>query len=376
VEWKLKSVKVQKFILDSWGSDLIQNLGIVLSADTHLLKTLERRNRELEVLIEIGKTLTSTVDLENVLAQIMDQVGRLLKTQSWSLLLRDEKSGDLTFEIAVSPAAEKLKGMRVAAGQGIAGWVAEHGQALVIPDVSADERFSDQFDKASSFITQSVLCVPVRSKDNVLGVIELVNGPNEKVFKEADLQILSTIADYAAIAIENARNFMRISELVITDDLTGLYNGRYLHTLIEEEIERVRRFGGKLSLIFIDLDFFKKINDTCGHLVGSRTLAEIGALIKDNVRRICKSARYGGDEFVIVMPNTGKSGAMTLATKLCELFRAYDFRDDNDVTFKMTASFGIATFPDDADTKDDLIRLADQAMYRVKETSRDAVLSA
>jgi diguanylate cyclase (GGDEF)-like protein len=367
---------VQKFILDSWGSDLIQNLGIVLSADTHLLKTLERRNRELEVLIEIGKTLTSTVDLENVLAQIMDQVGRLLKTQSWSLLLRDEKSGDLTFEIAVSPAAEKLKGMRVAAGQGIAGWVAEHGQALVIPDVSADERFSDQFDKASSFITQSVLCVPVRSKDNVLGVIELVNGPNEKVFKEADLQILSTIADYAAIAIENARNFMRISELVITDDLTGLYNGRYLHTLIEEEIERVRRFGGKLSLIFIDLDFFKKINDTCGHLVGSRTLAEIGALIKDNVRRICKSARYGGDEFVIVMPNTGKSGAMTLATKLCELFRAYDFRDDNDVTFKMTASFGIATFPDDADTKDDLIRLADQAMYRVKETSRDAVLSA
>lgn len=347
-----------------------------MTTDPQLLSTLERRNRELEVLIEIGKALTSTLELEGVLKLIMDQLSRLLKAQAWSLLLRDAESGELAFEIAVSPAAERLKGLKLARGQGIAGWVAEQGMPLLIPDVRIDARFSDKIDRASAFVTRAVVCVPIKSRDCVLGVIELVNGPGEGIFTQADLQILSTIADYAAIAIENARNFKRVSELVITDDLTGLYNGRHLHALIDEEIERVRRFGGKLSLIFIDLDFFKKINDSRGHLVGSRTLAEIGQLIRGNIRKICKAARYGGDEFVIVLPNTGKSGAMTLATKLRELFREHEFRDEDGSPFNLTASFGLATYPDDARSKEELIRLADQAMYRVKESTRDAVLSA
>ena len=347
-----------------------------MTTDPLLLSTLERRNRELEVLIEIGKALTSTLDLEAVLNLIMTQLSRLLRARAWSLLLRDAESGELTFEIAVSPVAGRLKGVRLRRGQGIAGWVAESGAPLLIPDVREDLRFADTFARTSTFITRSVVCVPITSRDRVLGVIELVNGIQEESFTQADLQILATIADYAAIAIENARNFKRISELAITDDLTGLYNGRHLHALIEEEIERMRRFGGKLSLIFIDLDFFKTINDTRGHLVGSRTLAEIGRLIRGNIRKVCKAARYGGDEFVIVLPNTGKSGAMTLAAKLREIFREHEFLDEDGTPFNLTASFGLATYPDDARSKDDLIRLADQAMYRVKETTRDAVRSA
>ncbi|MEJ2520311.1 MAG: sensor domain-containing diguanylate cyclase [Desulfuromonadales bacterium] len=342
-----------------------------MSADAHLLKTLERRNQELEALIEIGKALTSTIDLEGVLAVIMDHVAAD-PDRNHDL----DRDGARRLSRDGNPHGDLHPTRTVAAGEGVAGWVAEHGEPLVIADVKEDPRFSDLFDKASSFNTRSVLCVPVRSKDHVLGVIELVNGPKDKAFSEADVQILLTIADYAAIAIENARNFLRINELVITDDLTELYNGRYLHTLLDEEILRSQRFGDKLSLIFIDLDFFKNVNDTCGHLVGSRTLAEVGRLITDTIRKVCKAARYGGDEFVIVLPNTGKGGAMTLANKLCKRFRSYDFYDDKGISFKLTASFGVATFPDDANSKEDLIRLADQAMYRVKEMSRDAVMSA
>ena len=344
-----------------------------MSDNSLLLQTLERRNRELEVLIEIGKALTSTVNHEDVLNLIMDQASRLLQARAWSLLLRSEKTGELTFEVAVSPAAEKLKGRRLPPGQGIAGRAAESGQALLIEDIRKDPRYIDMTDMASPFETRSVLCVPVRSKDHVLGVIELTNSPAEGAFTKADLQILATIADYAAIAIENARNFKRISELVITDELTGLYNGRHLHALLEEEIERVRRFGGKLSLVFIDLDFFKKINDSRGHVVGSRTLSEVGQLLKSNMRKICKPARYGGDEFVIILPNTDKTGAVTAANRLLGLFRKHIFHDDDGHAFSLTASFGVATYPDDARTKDDLIRLADKAMYRVKETTRDGV---
>ena len=344
--------------------------------NTQLLSTLERRNRELEVLIEIGKALTSTIDHEDVLNLIMNQISRLLKSQAWSLLLLNEQTGDLTFEVAFSPADTKLKGLQLAAGQGVAGWVAEHGLPLLITDVRDDCRFSAMVNAPSSFEIRSILCVPIRSKDHILGVIELANGPDETCFSQADLQILSTISDYAAIAIENARNFRCISELVITDDLTGLFNGRHFHDLLEEEIERVRRFGGQLSLIFIDFDFFKKVNDTHGHLVGSRTLSEIGELIRKNLRKVCKPARYGGDEFVIILPNTNKGGAMTLANRLLDLFRAHIFHSDEGVPFQLTASLGVATFPDDAQDKDRLILVADKAMYRVKETSRDAALSA
>src|SRR5512134_397219 len=170
----------------------------------NLETALRRRDAELATMVEIGKALTSTLKLEEVLQVIMERVSSLLKPKAWSLLLLDEPSGELVFEIAVSPTDVDLKGARLARGEGIAGWVAEHGEPLLIPDVSKDPRFCDAIDRAASFTTRSVICIPVKSRERTLGVVELVNSLDEESFSEADLKLLTTIADFAAIAIENA----------------------------------------------------------------------------------------------------------------------------------------------------------------------------
>jgi diguanylate cyclase (GGDEF)-like protein len=346
------------------------------TSDPEILGLLERRNEELETLVEIGKTLTSTLDLREVLSVIMEKVSVLLKPQTWSLLLLDDETDELTFEIAVSPAADRLKGIRLRKGEGIAGWVALHGEPLLIPNVSEDERFAPQVDEALAFTTRSIVCVPLESKNRILGVVELVNSLEEGGFSEADLKILSSMADYAAIAIENARYFEKVRELVITDDLTGLHNSRHLLEFLDYEIDRARRYGNPLSLVFLDLDYFKDVNDTYGHLAGSRLLAEMGALIQKHIRKADVAARYGGDEFVVVLPNTSKEGAYTMASNLRRLFKNHYFLADDGYRIRVTASFGVAAYPADAQTKLALIRLADQAMYRVKDSTRDGVKTA
>lgn len=341
--------------------------------DGQLVDLLSRRNAELASLLEIGKTLTSSLELRDVLKGIMAHLERLLQPQIWSLLLKDEETGELTFEIAVSPVSEELKGMRLQPGQGIAGWVAQHGEALLIPDVSKDERFDSQVARAVDYPVASIACVPLKIRERVLGVLELIGVQGDEPFDPHNMPLLGAVADFAAIAIDNARNYQRISELVITDDLTGLYNARHFHELLEYEVGRAKRYGSQVSLLFFDLDHFKEVNDTYGHLVGSRMISEVGHLIRRHVRSSDRAARYGGDEYVIVLPNTGKQGALAMATKMLERLHAHQFKSDTGETIAMTASFGVATYPDDALDKTELIRAADAAMYDAKEGGRNGV---
>ena len=335
-----------------------------------------RRHDTVDTLMEIARTLASPRDISDILEQIMLQVSRLLNPKAWSLLLRDEETGELEFAVVVSEVADKLKGVRVPRGHGVAGWVAENGESLIIPDVSRDARFAAEFDKSFTFRTRALACIPLKCQNRVYGVIELINSMEEGEFNLFDMQVLTTIADFAAIAISNERAMAKIKRLVITDDLTGLHNARYFFEQVESEVERASRYVTPLSLVFFDLDRFKNVNDTHGHLVGSGLLAEVGGLVSSLIRRSDKGARYGGDEFVVLLPHTDKSGALSFAHKLHAAIQAETFYAKSGMALKITGSFGVATYPDDAGTSSELINAADKAMYRAKDLGRNAVCVA
>ncbi len=220
------------------------------------------------------------------------------------------------------------------------------------------------------------MAVPVRFRDTCLGVIELINCIGPEGFDPRDLKLLEALSDFAAIALENARHVKRIHELTITDDCTSLYNARHMSVILETEIYRSQRYNYEFSLIFIDLDHFKQVNDTQGHLVGSRLLADIGNALKQHCRLIDFAFRYGGDEFVLLLPQTSKENALHVARRLHSLIRGTSWLASAGLNLRLTASMGVASYPVDSRTKEGLLHLADESMYLVKNTNRDSVAAA
>jgi len=333
---------------------------------------LTRQSQELTIVHDVAKALTSSLDLDSILQTIMEKMAEYFRPDTWSLLIVDEARDDLYFAIAVGERSEALKNVRLQMGEGIAGWVAKNGEMRIVPDASKDPHFNGRVDQATKWTTRTIICVPLRFKLRVLGVIELVNVDLER-FKEQELFFLQSLCDYAAIAIGNARWVEKIQELTITDDCTGLYNARHLYKTLETEVYRSARFGYEFSVLFIDLDYFKVVNDTHGHLIGSKLLAEIGYLIKAQLRLIDFAFRYGGDEFVVVLPQTSKDQALVVARRLRDGLRSSTFCREEGLELSIRASIGVATYPHDGRTAHDVIRQADGMMYMVKNATRDNI---
>jgi diguanylate cyclase (GGDEF)-like protein len=328
--------------------------------------------KRLAILTDIVKTANSILEPRKVIELIMAKVQQLIPSEAWSMLMVDEERRELTFELALGEKAKDVSSFRVRIGEGIAGWVAETGKPTIVNDVSRDPRFSGKFDSKTQFRTRSILCAPLISRGRTIGVVEIINRRGGR-FTQADLEMLLTLVEPCAIAIENAVLFQKTEQLTITDDLTRLFNSRYLNVYIGREIKRCRRHGIPLSVIFLDLDGFKHINDQFGHLAGSRTLAEVGGILSQAVRESDILARYGGDEFVVVLPETPPSGAMVIAERIRRAIEMHCFLEAQGLQARISASFGIASYPDHALTPEGLIQKADQAMYRVKERNKNGI---
>ncbi len=330
--------------------------------------------KDLQVFHNVARTLTSELDLDSILRAIMLQMEQFFEPEQWSLLIMDEPRQELYYAVVVGHTDADLHDVRVKVGQGLAGWVAQQGETLIIPESARHPRLNEP-GTGRHFHIRSAICMPLMARQRVVGVIQLFNCRFESLSDET-ISFLHLLCDYAAIAIENARAVERIQELTITDDCTGLFNQRQLYRLLGQERDEARAAASRFSLLFIDLDHFKRVNDQHGHLVGSRLLAQFGQALRHEVRGCDAVFRYGGDEFVVLLHEADRQMAERIARHLHHTLRNRLFHLSDRLQLTMQASFGVATWPDDAEEVHELIRRADMAMYQVKASTRDGVATA
>jgi diguanylate cyclase (GGDEF)-like protein len=324
--------------------------------------------------IEFSKALVSAYDMETLLTAILARIKAIIPAKNWSLLLLDPQSKELYFAVVVGVAPETVKDIRLRPGEGIAGTVARTGRPIFIPDVDQDPRFSGRVDASTGFDTRSIIALPLLVRGEVIGVFEVVNVEDPKFFREKYLPHLSILADYVAIAVDNVRNLQKLEARTFIDEVTGYYNSRYLihelDRLIPQHLER----GEPFSVVFLDLDNFKTVVDSHGHLRGSKVLAQVARVIFAGLGPNDSLVRYGGDEFVILLPLRSQSEAVEIVRGLRQSLNATAFLPDEGLEIRVTASYGIATVPEDAQDREQLLLIADRAMFGSKGRGRDRIM--
>ena len=330
------------------------------------VSSLTKRIEELCTLNEVGKVLNSTLELQTILDLVMERVKEMMKVEAGSMLLFDEATGELVFEVVLGPAAAQLKGMRLQPNQGIAGWVFAHGESVLVPDAPSDSRFYRKVDESTGFVTKSIICVPLKVKEKTIGIIQVINRANDRPFSDADVSLLEAIGTHAALAIEKAKLFEKVKaqgrelqELSIRDDLTLLFNKRYFNQRLKAEFVRARRQKRPLCILLFDLDNFKAYNDAHGHLEGDKVLKQAGEIVLRSIRDLVDSGfRYGGDEFTVILPEISGEEAYTVAERI----RSHVEKANQG---RITVSMGLVEYKEDYDIVS-MIRYADRGMYIAK----------
>ncbi|HYN21833.1 MAG TPA: sensor domain-containing diguanylate cyclase [Thermoanaerobaculia bacterium] len=381
-------------------SDVLQKLDdttevLRVAADYHSLDHVK-----LERFLERRRANPTNLELslaENLI-EVLRRANGFVPSAAGSILLdnpsekhEDRRRNLLTFIAAFGDKSSGLVGQTIPADQGIAGRVYLTGETYVTPNAPTDRFFYRRMDEQTRYQTHSLIAIPIRIEQEVCGVLELINRRNAPGYSQEDRNLLEIFAGYISISIQNVLDGRQAQEIAKRDNLTGLYNDRYLHIALAETIRSCKAEDMDLALLFLDLDFFKRVNDTHGHLAGSQVLRETGHLLRQRVSRVNGiSARYGGDEFVLLLPGGDVDLAVDISEEIREAILENTFCDapgeiqPDPLHLKgLTCSIGVATLKshlaDDLslnEMKSALLRLADTAMYVAKETGRNRTATA
>jgi diguanylate cyclase (GGDEF)-like protein len=340
-----------------------------------LLDLRERRKSarqadQLQNILQSTLVINSTLDLDNLLELLMDMAVEMSGADAGSLLLKEEAKEKLYFKVARGDSEEEIKAFSLEPGEGIAGWVAEFGAPVVVEDAHEDSRFSNKVDEALGQRTRAIICVPLKTKDEVIGALEVVRNRRTEPFDQSCVVLLSSLASQAAIAIKNAMLY----RMAITDALTGLYSYRYFQDALKRESKLAEKNKSHISLVLLDVDRFKLFNDRHGHQVGDKVLQEIASVLHTSMRDTDVISRYGGEEMVIILRDTPKETAVKIAERVRAAVEALRVPGSHGEELQVTISLGVSTYPTDTLIRDRLFYLVDSALYAAKEGGRNRVV--
>jgi len=365
-------------ILESyvWTWAAIMLLGISVGSLTRHARATVRINDDLRqaqqrlaALHTIALSLSTTLDVNRLTEKILEQLGRLWGYDFGAILLLDDETGDLV--VAEARGYVAGAGHRIAAGAGIVGAVVLAGAPICVGDVAQDPRYIEGIEGA-----RSELAVPLVWEGKTLGILN-VESRLPDAYGPSDVTLLSTVAEQAAASLGNARLHQQTRHLAMTDPHTGLYNYRYYQDQVTAMVRDSQISGVPFALIMLDIDHFKRVNDTYGHPTGDTVLEQVARVLRESCRQGDLSYRYGGEEFAITLPGTSPDVVLRVAERIREKIAGFPFitKSGRRLEFPMTVSVGVACFPRDGMTHVDLLLAADKALYSAKAAGRDRVVS-
>ncbi len=344
---------------------LNRELCIAMSNLEFHMMDIEQAHKKIAALYRITSIVQKTVNEQEVLNEILDGITRELGFTHVSIMLFDEKRKELkvTAQRGLTDASR-----RIPLGRGITGYAALHRELVYVEDVSKDSRY---ITGSSDCISE--VAIPLVVDDRLFGVLN-VETTDGRILQSYDLDLLRSLASQIAMTIAHASHVSKVEIQAITDGLTGLYNYRYFRTILTQELKRAMRYRRSLSLIMIDIDYFKHYNDTNGHLAGDAVLSTVAGLIKQSCRDVDIVVRYGGEEFAILLPETSEAEAYLLAERIRKEIAEYSFPNGTaQPNGQVSVSVGIASYPEDTYFDIELIECADIALYTAKHAGRNCV---